>query len=273
MDSVAQWLDTSLVTEPTLLSLMESCNSQPFNGFEFTSSGSCVKDEFSMAASHASTNNFELTNGFHNGYAFTEAERKSSLVRSDATSGSFSTQEQPSQVLDELTKVKKEVSNFILGHFRSSHQCLTSRTKRRRAQNRKAQQAFRQRKDSAIARLEREMEKLKSINQELTHTNTARFQEILELKARLGALRLAPLSPSMERHDAEEEKNADLSPSSMVHSLSAEDATTANTVPWIEWRGRLYIENQVLAISGTGNGWSSFVGSSIGPVQGKSEDC
>jgi hypothetical protein len=116
------------------------------------------------------------------------------------------------------------------------------------------------------------VEKLKSINQELTHTNTARLQEILELKARVGALRLAPLSPSRERHDAEEEKNADLSPSCTVYSPSTEDATTANTVPWIEWRGRLYIENQALAISCTGNGWSSFVGSSIGPVQGNSED-
>lgn len=117
MDSVAQWLDASLVTEPTLPSLTESCNSQPFNGFEFTSSSSRVRDEFSMAANHPSTNNFELTNGFHNGYAFAEAERKSSLVRSDAAPGSFSTQEQPSQVLDELAQVKKEVSNLYPWSF------------------------------------------------------------------------------------------------------------------------------------------------------------
>lgn len=273
MDSVAQWLDTSLVTEPALLSLMGSYNSQSFNGFDFTFGSGRARDAFSMAANPALTNDAEQTDGFHNGYAFTEAERKSSIVRSDATSGSFSTPEQPSQVLDELAKVKKEVRNLCpWSFFGSPQQSLTSRTQRRRAQNRKAQQAFRQRKDTAIVRLEREIEKLKSINQELTHTNMARLQEILELKARLGALRLAPLSPSTEGHDAEEEKKAELSSFCTVLLPSAEDAIATNTVPWIKWRGRLYIENEALTISSTGDARPSFVGPSIGLVQRKAEE-
>jgi len=116
------------------------------------------------------------------------------------------------------------------------------------------------------------MEKLKSINQELTHTSRARLQEIVELKARLGALRLALLSPSTEGHDAEEENKAELSSSCTVHSSSTEDATTANTVPWANWHGRLYIDNQALAISRTGNECSPFVGSSISPGQRSAED-
>jgi hypothetical protein len=149
---------------------------------------------------------------------------------------------------------------------------LTFRAKRRRAQNRKAQQAFRQRKDTAIARLEREMEKLKSINQELSQTNRIRLQEISELKARLGALRLSPLSPSTEGQDNEEEKKVELPPPFWVQSPSAEEPTTANTVPWIKWRGRLYIDNEALATSSTENSRLSFVGSSIGAVQGDADE-
>lgn len=138
--------------------------------------------------------------------------------------------------------------------------------KRRRAQNRKAQQAFRQRKDTAIARLEREMERLRSINQELTQTNRARLQEIADLKARLEALRLSP-GRSVEGQETEEEKVAEQSPSSWI-SPSGEDATTANTVPWIKWRGRLYIDNEALATSSTENYGQYIAGSSIFPVDG-----
>ena len=119
VDSVARWFDTSLVTEPALLSLMESYDSQPFSGFEFTSGSSRAEGAFSIVANQGLAMNPELNNGFHNGCEPTEAERKPSIVRSDATSGSFSTPEQPSEVLDELAKVKKEVSGRILGHFRS----------------------------------------------------------------------------------------------------------------------------------------------------------
>jgi hypothetical protein len=114
---VARWFDTSLVTEPALLSLMESYDSQPLSGFEFTSSSSRAEGAFSIVANQASAINPELNNGFHNGCALTEAGRKPSIVRSDATPGSSSTLEQPSQVLDELAQIKKEVSDRILGHF------------------------------------------------------------------------------------------------------------------------------------------------------------
>jgi hypothetical protein len=120
MDSITQWIDTSLVSDPALLSLMESYNSQPFNGFEFTSSSSFAQAMFAITTNHASTNSFELANGCSNGHALTEAERKSSIVRSDATSESISTTEQPSQVqerpaLDEVAKMKKEVGDLYPG--------------------------------------------------------------------------------------------------------------------------------------------------------------
>jgi hypothetical protein len=119
MDSVAQWLDTSLIPDPALLHLMESDNSMPFGGFEFTSSGSCAEDTFALTANQAWTNDFELANSFGNEIALTE-QRKPSIVRSDATSGSFSTLEQPSlvqdrPVSDEVAKVKKEVSLLCPG--------------------------------------------------------------------------------------------------------------------------------------------------------------
>jgi hypothetical protein len=116
------------------------------------------------------------------------------------------------------------------------------------------------------------MEKLKSINQELSQTNRVRLQEISELKARLGTLRLAPLSPSIEGQDPEEEKKTELSSSFCIQSPSVEEQITANMVPWIRWRGRLYIDNQALANSSTENGWSASVGSPIGPVQGGAEE-
>jgi hypothetical protein len=101
------------------------------------------------------------------------------------------------------------------------------------------------------------MRKLKSINVELSQTNRARLEEISELKARLGALRLSPLSPTIDGQEVYEDKEAELSPSSWALPLSKE-LTSANAVPWIEWRGRLYIDNEALAASGRDNGGSSF---------------
>jgi hypothetical protein len=108
------------------------------------------------------------------------------------------------------------------------------------------------------------MEKLKSINQELSQTNRVRLQEISELKARLETLTLAPLSPSTEGQDPGEEKPP-LSP-------RAEELINANTVPWVKWRGRLYIDHQSLAPSSVENGWSACVGSSTSPVQGGAKE-
>ena len=114
------------------------------------------------------------------------------------------------------------------------------------------------------------MERLKSVNQDLCERNNARLQEISELKARLGALRLAPLSLPSEGQGAEEAKKAEMSPSSWV-STSADEPTNAAKVPWIKWRGRLYIDNEALAFSSTEHGGSSSAGRSIGPGQAGDE--
>jgi hypothetical protein len=111
-DSVAHWIDTSLVSDPALLNLMASYNWAPFLGYELGSSSSLVQDAFATTTNQAATNNFGLANGFGNEYTIS---RKPSTVKSDATSESFSTLEQPSQVterptIDEVAKAKKEVS-------------------------------------------------------------------------------------------------------------------------------------------------------------------
>ena len=116
MDSVAQWIDVSLISDPASLYLMESYNSLPFTGFEFGSSSSPVQHTFAANTNQTVTNNFELANDFGDGYSLSVAARKSSVVKSDATSGSLSTLEQLSQVqgrpvVDEVAKVKKEVSD------------------------------------------------------------------------------------------------------------------------------------------------------------------
>jgi hypothetical protein len=125
MDSVAQWIDTSLISDSSLLHLMESYNSLPFNAFEFASSSSLNETTYAIATNRVRTNDFELANRFGDGYALNEAQRRSSIVKSDATSGSFSTLEQPSQVqerpvLDEVAKVRKEVSEDPLSRLRLS---------------------------------------------------------------------------------------------------------------------------------------------------------
>lgn len=114
-DSVAHWIDTSLVSDPALLNLMTSNNWTPFLGYELGSSSSLAQGAFAITTNQAATNNFELANGFENGYTLSETQRKSSTAKSDATSESFSTLEQPSQVterpaIDEVAKAKKEVS-------------------------------------------------------------------------------------------------------------------------------------------------------------------
>ena len=101
------------------------------------------------------------------------------------------------------------------------------------------------------------MQKLKSINAELSQTNRARLEEISELKARLGALRLSSLSPITGDQEVYEDKEAELSPSSWALPPSKE-LMSVNAVPWIEWRGRLYIDNEALATSSRGNSGSSF---------------
>ena len=115
MDSVDQWIDTSLISDPALLHLMESYNSLPFNGFEFGSTNASVQD-FALNANQSATNNFELSTGSRDGYPLSELARKPSIVRSDPTFGSRSTSDQASQVQEgsiqeEVTKVKKEVSD------------------------------------------------------------------------------------------------------------------------------------------------------------------
>jgi hypothetical protein len=101
------------------------------------------------------------------------------------------------------------------------------------------------------------MQKLKSINAELSQTNRARLEEISQLKARLGALRLSPLSPTIDGQEADEDKEAELSPSSWTPP-STEGLISGNVLPWIKWRGRLYIDNEALAASSRDNGGSSF---------------
>jgi hypothetical protein len=114
-DSVAHWIDTSLVSDPALLNLMTSYNWTPFLGHELGSSSSLAQDEFAITTNQAATNNFGLANGFGTEYTLSETQRKSSTVKSDATSESFSALEQPFQAterpaIDEVAKAKKEVS-------------------------------------------------------------------------------------------------------------------------------------------------------------------
>ena len=98
---------------------------------------------------------------------------------------------------------------------------------------------------------------MKSINAELSQTNRARLEEISELKARLGALRLSSLSPTIDGKEVHEKKEAELLPSSWASPPSTE-LRGANVVPWIEWRGRLYTDNEALAASSRDNGGSGF---------------
>ena len=116
MDSVAQWIDTSLISDPALIHLMESYNSMPFDGFDIGSSSTPVQD-LDINTDPAATNDFELPDGIGDGYPLSELARKPSIVTSDATSWSQSTLEQAAQgqetpFLEEVAKVKKEVSDL-----------------------------------------------------------------------------------------------------------------------------------------------------------------
>jgi len=101
------------------------------------------------------------------------------------------------------------------------------------------------------------MQKLRSINAELSETNRARLEEISELKVRLGALRLSPISPTIDGQEGDEDREAELSPSSWA-APRTEELMSGNVPSWIKWRGRLYIDNEALATSSRDNGGSSF---------------
>ena len=115
MDSIAQWIDASLISDPTLLHLTESFGSTPFNSSPYESSGSLMQEPFAVPM-EGETNSSEPANGFEDGYAHPHIAKKPLLVKSDTTSGSFSVLEELSGVrkmpdLDEVMKVKKEVSD------------------------------------------------------------------------------------------------------------------------------------------------------------------
>jgi hypothetical protein len=114
------------------------------------------------------------------------------------------------------------------------------------------------------------MRKLKSINAELSQTNRARLEEISELKARLGALRLSPLSPIIDGQEVGEDKEAKISPSSWAPPPT-EELMSGNVLPWIKWRGRLYIDNEALATPSRDNGGSSFARHSGFPLSGEAD--
>ena len=125
---------------------------------------------------------------------------------------------------------------------------------RRRAQNRKAQKAFRERKDKAIQILENEVEKLNTINQSLSVANEARLRQIEELKAELeGRSSLSP-SPStnscFEEWDRVSRKRGSVSSdeTSTMAATTPMMATEATEVsgPFIKWRGKVYVDAETL---------------------------
>lgn len=68
---------------------------------------------------------------------------------------------------------------------------------RRREQNRRAQQLFRQRKDTTMTRLEGEIEDLTTVNSELRATNEGQAREITRLRAQLDALSIPDCALSL----------------------------------------------------------------------------
>lgn len=127
-------------------------------------------------------------------------------------------------------------------------------TQRRRAQNRKAQKAFRERKDNAIQKLEEEVEKLNEANQNLSTANEARLREIAELRAELEER--SSLSPGPARHSYVEGWDGVISKQGSVSSdkTSTSPATTPAMAgepaevrgPFIKWRGRVYVDAESL---------------------------
>lgn len=127
-------------------------------------------------------------------------------------------------------------------------------TQRRRAQNRKAQKAFRERKDKAIQRLEEEVEKLHEANQSLSTANEARIREIVALKAEREEQSSLPASPARNSHfegwDGVASKRGSVS--------SEKTSTSCATIPkipvgptdvcgpFIKWRGKVYVDAESL---------------------------
>lgn len=138
----------------------------------------------------------------------------------------------------------------MLGQPQSFFQTLTS-AQRRRAQNRKAQQAFRERKDKAIQRLEREVEKLTAANQCLNVDNGARLREIAKLKTELevrSSVSGSPVSAScFDDWDTTSQKRGSISSESTSRPTSPPNLNievAGLTVPWIKWRGRIYVDKE-----------------------------
>jgi hypothetical protein len=143
----------------------------------------------------------------------------------------------------------------------SSPEDLLIAWQRRRAQNRKAQQAFRERKEKAIQRLEKEVEKLKALNHNLNSAHEARLREIADLKVELESQsRESPSPPSIPYFDEWDEVarcqqdlstvSSTSSPTSPPVSISASEPVVSamDGMPsWIKWRGRIYVDNEALA--------------------------
>ena len=127
-------------------------------------------------------------------------------------------------------------------------------TQRRRAQNRKAQKAFRERKDNSIQRLEGEVEKLNTVNQSLSTANEARLREVSALRAELEER--SSLSPSPNKNTYFEGWDGVVGKRGSVSSdkTSASAATTpimpTETAdlcgPFIKWRGKVYVDAESL---------------------------
>jgi hypothetical protein len=154
---------------------------------------------------------------------------------------------------DPAKGMRKEVSHspppIIPLGANGSVQPLTSPQKRR-AQNRKAQKAFRERKDKAIQRLEEEVQKLQEANQSLSTENQARLREIAELRAELEERSSLPSSPAghsyFEGWDGIASKRGSVSSSKTSHSAAPPPIMRVEPAdicgPFIKWRGKMYID-------------------------------
>jgi hypothetical protein len=126
---------------------------------------------------------------------------------------------------------------------------LLTSSQRRRAQNRKAQKAFRERKDKAIQRLEEEVRKLQEANQSLSTANQARLFEIAELRAELEERSSLASSParnsSFERWEGIASNRGNV-PSDKTFASAAPapvmPVTPADVCgPFIKWQGKMYV--------------------------------
>jgi hypothetical protein len=147
--------------------------------------------------------------------------------------------------------MRKEVGSSIPSQFiLQQYVRFLTVAQRRRAQNRKAQKAFRERKDKAIQRLEGEVEKLNSINRSLSAANEARLREIQELKAELeeqSSLSPSPVRiPCFEDRDGMASKRGSISSNSTSTSAAITSIVAVETTdvcgPFIKWRGKVYVD-------------------------------